>query len=249
MTPRQLININELPTSIQAPVSQFALKLLENLGDNVKTILVYGSGTGVNYNPGVSNVNIAVIVQKLDFTVLKQALALVKGARKHKIAPPLLLTKEYVLNSLDVFPIEFSEIKEQHKIIFGEDFFAGLNIPLTDIRLLCEQQIKGKLLHLCQAYLDIGSNPAALKNFVSRAFSDLVPVFRRLISLKGQVPCANKEDMLRQLAKIFSLEEQSLLAIYHDKNKKILISSRQVETHFQDFFAQLEILSRHMDSL
>ena len=249
MTPRQLTNIKELPLSIQAPVAQFALKLLEILGDNVKTILIYGSGAGVNYNPGISNVNVAVIVDWLDFAVLKKTLVLVKWGRQHKIAPPLFLTKEYVLNSLDVFPIEFSEIKEQHKIIFGEDFFADLNIPLKDVQLLCEQQIKGKLLHLRQAYLDIGSNPALLKNFVSRAFSDLIPVFRRLIHLKGQVPCENKEDMLCQLAKIFSLNEEPLLAVTHDKNKKILISSRQVEVHFQNFLNQLENLSRQMDSL
>jgi len=232
MTSRPLSNIQELPVSIQAPVSQFALKLLENLGDNIKAIFVYGSGAGVNYKPGVSNVNIAVIVAKLDFEVLKQVSFLVKGGRRHKIAPPLFLTKEYVLNSLDVFPIEFSEIKAQHKTIFGEDFFAGLDIPLKDVRLLCEQQIKGKLLHLRQAYLDIGANPYMLKNFVSRTFSDLIPVFRQLIHLKGQVPCEKKEEMLCQLAKIFSLDQQAL-----------------TEHHFQNFLNQLEVLARHMDSL
>jgi hypothetical protein len=248
MTSRPLENIKELPMSIQAPVSQFALKLLENLGDNIQAIFVYGSGAGVNYKPGVSNVNMAVIVDKLDFTVLKQASVLVKGGRRHKIAPVLLLTKEYVFNSLDVFPIEFSEIKAQHKTIFGEDFFAGLDIPLKDVRLLCEQQIKGKLLHLRQAYLDIGANPRVLKHCVARAFSDLVPIFRQLVHLKGQTPCAHKEDMLRQLAEIFVLDQQALLAIYHDKNERILISS-YVESHFQNFLNQLEILARHMDSL
>lgn len=249
MTAHQLENIKELPPSIQAPVSQFALKLLENLGNNIKAIFVYGSGTGVNYTPGISNVNIAVIVDCLDFAVLKRASVLVKWGRQHKMALPLFLTKEYVLNSLDVFPIEFSEIKERHKTIFGEDFFADLNIPLKDLRLLCEQQIKGKLLHLRQAYLDIGSNPAVLKNLASVTFSDLIPVFRRLIHLKGQVPHEQKEDMLRQLAKIFSLDEQTFLAILYDKNRKILISSSKVESHFQNFLNQLEILSHHMDSL
>lgn len=232
MTPPSLRNIQELPLAIQASVSQFALKLLDNLGDNIKTILLYGSAAGVNYKPGVSDVNIAVIVERLDFAVLKQASVLVKEGRRHKIAPPLFLTKDYVLNSLDVFPIEFSEIKAQHKTIFGEDFFAGLDIPLKDVRLLCEQQIKGKLLHLRQAYLDVGANPHVLKNFVSRAFNDLIPVFRQLIILKGQMPCEKKEDMFRQLAMIFSLDQQAL-----------------TENHFQNFLNQLEVLARHMDSL
>ncbi|MBF0504945.1 MAG: hypothetical protein HQL14_07580 [Candidatus Omnitrophica bacterium] len=249
MKPSQLKDINKLPAVIQGPVSQFALKLLEKLTDNIKAILVHGSSAGINYNPGVSNVNVAIIVEKLDFNVLKQVFGLLKEARRHKIAPPLLLTQEYVNKALDVFPIEFSEIKERHITIFGDDFFTNLDIPLKDVRLLCEQQVKGKLLHLRQAYLTIGSSPAMLKNFVSKAFSDLLPVFRRLIDLKGEVPCERKEDMLHQLAVIFSLDGPLLLALYHDKAKKILISPQQVELHFQNFINQLETLSRHMDSL
>ena len=222
---------------------------MKNLDDNVLSILVYGSAAGINYNPGVSNINIAVIVKNLDFSVLKQSLGLVKWGRKHKIATPLFLTKEYILNALDVFPIEFSEIKEQHKVIFGEDIFKDLDIPFKDVRLLCEQQVKGKLLHLRQAYLDIGSNPSVLKNLLLSALSDLTPIFRQLIILKGQKPLEQKEEMLGQLAKIFSLDLQPFLAVYHDKNKKILISSNQVEAHFQNFLNQLENLSRHMDSL
>ena len=125
-----LKNINEFPASIQPVITDFANKLAESLGGNVLSILVYGSAAGINYNPGISNINIAVIVKALDFSVLKQSIDLIKSARKHKIATPLFLTREYILGSLDVFPVEFSEIKEQHKVIFGEDIFKDLGIPV-----------------------------------------------------------------------------------------------------------------------
>jgi hypothetical protein len=244
-----LNNISEFPRSVQPVITGFAHKLLENLGDNAISLVVYGSAAGVNYNPDVSNINMAVIVKNLDFSVLKQSLALVKSGRKDKIAVPLFLTKEYIQGALDVFPIEFSEIKDQHKVIFGEDIFKDLDIPLKDLRLLCEQQVKGKLLHLRQAYLDVGSNPPVLKNLLSAALKDLIPVFRQIIILKGQKPDEHKEGMIGQLAEIFSLDPQPFLAVYHDKNKKSLISSNQVEAHLQNFLNQLEKLSRHMDSL
>jgi len=244
-----LKNISEFPQPVQPVISEFASKLIENLNDNVHSILVYGSAAGGNYNPGISNINIAVIVKNLDFSVLNQSIAMVKSGRKHKISTPLFLTKEYILNSLDVFPIEFSEIKQQHKVIFGEDVFKDLDIPLKDVRLLCEQQVKGKLLHLRQAYLDIGSKPPVLKDLLSSVLSDLVPIFRQLIILKGQQPIEQKEQMLGQLARIFSLDLQPFLAIYHDKSKKSVIASHQVEAHYQNFLNQLENLSRHMDSL
>lgn len=249
MIPSPLKNIHDLPPSLQPVINEFAGKLLENLNDNVLSILVYGSAAGVSYNPGISNINIAVIVKDLEFSILKQNLALIKSVRKHKIATPLFLTKEYVLNALDVFPVEFSEIKQQHRVIYGEDIFKDLDIPLKDVRLLCEQQVKGKLLHLRQAYLETGPDAVVLKNLLIKTLNDLIPIFRQLIILKGQKPAVHKEETLKLLAGIFSLDEESLLAVYHDKSRKMLMPLNQVEAHFQNFLNQLENLSRHMDSI
>jgi len=244
-----LKNINEFPPSIQTVIAEFADKLIVNLQDNVLSVLVYGSAAGINYIPGVSNINIAVIVKNLDFFVLNQSLGLIKWGHKHKMATPLFLTKEYILSALDVFPVEFSGIKEQHRVILGEDIFKDLDIPVKDLRLLCEQQLKGKLLRLRQAYLEIGTNPSVLKNLLISALSDLVPIFRQLIILKGQKPPEQKEEMLKSFANIYSLDQEPLLAVYHDKAQKTPISSHLVEAHFQNFLNQLESLSRHMDSL
>ena len=249
MTTSSFKNISYFPPTIQPVINDFAQKIIDNLNDNLISIIIYGSAAGINFNPGVSNINMAIIVKNLDFSVLTQGLELVNWGRKHKIATPLFLTKDYVLSALDVFPIEFSEIKEQHKLIFGEDIFSSLEIPVSDVRLLCEQQVKGKLLHLRQAYLDFGSNPVVLKDLLSRALSDLFPVMRQLVILKGQKPLEHKEELLGQLIRIFSLEIDPFLAILRDKNKKVLISKNQVKAYFQNFLNQLEILSRHLDSL
>lgn len=249
MTFDSLNHIKELPLSIQQMVGRFSLKLLENLGDNVTTILIYGSAVSGNFKPGISNVNMALIVKRLDVSVLKQVSLLFKGLHKKRVDSPLLLTQEYILNSLDVFPIEFMEIKQCHKVIFGEDFFSSLEIPRKDLRLLCEQQIKGKLLHLRQAFLNLGSNAAVLRKFVVHVFYDLIPVFRCLIDLKGKAPCSGKEDMLRQLATIFSLDENVLLGVYKERHKKFFITKSSIEIHFQNLLNVLEILARHMDSL
>lgn len=245
----KLKGIEEFPLPVQAHVTEFANKLLENFEDNVISIIVYGSAAGINYNPSVSNINMAVIVGNLDFSVLNQSVDLIKRARKYKMATPLFLTKEYILNALDVFPIEFSEIKEKHRVIFGDDLFKDLEIPRRDISLLCEQQVKGKLLHLRQAYLEIGNNPSVLKNILLTALNDLIPVFRQMIILKHQVPCEAKEEIFEQMANIFSFDKEPFLALLHDKHRKLNIASHQVEAHLQNFLNQLENLSRHMDSL
>ena len=244
-----LKNISELPLPVQPLVSDFSQKLLADLNGNIKSILVYGSAAGADYDHGTSNVNVAVIVKDLDLGNLSPCLKTIKWGHKNRMATPLILSEAYVSNAFDVFPIEFSDIKRRHKVIFGEDFFSGIDIPLKDVRLLCEQQVKGKLLHLRQAYLETGANPVVLKNLLSSALRDLIPVFGQLLVLKGLPPEENKEKLFEAVSRTFSLDADAFVAVLNDKTRRVLIAPRQVEAYLQSFLSQLEKLSRHLDSL
>ncbi len=243
----QPVNIQTLPASAQNVVAGFVQKLLESLGENAVSILVYGSAAGVNYNPGISNINLAVIVRQIDFSVLKQCQAVFKKGQEKRIATPLLLTKDYIQGSLDVFPLEYCEIKANHIVIFGEDFFKDLDIPLKDLRLLCEQQIKGKLLNLRQAYLGLGEHREHYKELLIALLGDLLPVFRQLIVFKGQKPLGANEEMIPQMAGLYAVDGQPFLEVYQRKHKKISIPPGRLEELVHQFIVQLEGLSRQID--
>ena len=71
------------------------------------------------------------------------------------MAPPLLLDRRWIEDARDVFPIEFLELREHHVLLHGEtDPFADLPVNLDHLRLEVEQQLRGKLLHLWEAYLE-----------------------------------------------------------------------------------------------
>ena len=69
-------------------------------------------------------------------------------------ATPLLLTKDEFAGSLDAFPIEYGEILETHRIVFGVDPFAGLTIRTEDLRRECETLVKSHLVHLRENYVE-----------------------------------------------------------------------------------------------
>ena len=49
-------------------------------------------------------------------------------------ATPLLLTRDEFAGSLDAFPIEYGEIIDTHRLLFGVDPFAGFSIRQDDLR-------------------------------------------------------------------------------------------------------------------
>ncbi len=93
-------------------------------------------------------------------------------------ATPLLLTKDEFAGSLDAFPIEYGEIIDSHRTIFGTDPFAGLSIQADDLRRACEVRVKSHLLHLRENYVECGARPAAVAALVA----DSAPAFAQLLS-------------------------------------------------------------------
>jgi len=63
-----------------------------------------------------------------DSAVLKQYSALHRRWSKEQIMVPLFITEEELRLSATVFPLEFLEIQEQHRVLGGRDPFIGFHV-------------------------------------------------------------------------------------------------------------------------
>ncbi|MFC1577343.1 hypothetical protein ACFL3N_03280, partial [Candidatus Omnitrophota bacterium] len=185
----------------------------------------------------------------IDLAVLKKALkAISKGITK-RIAAPLFLTDHHIKTSLDVFPMEFLDMKENHVTIFGEDMVADLAIDTKNLRFVCEEQIKGKLIRIRQAYLEIGLKRKGIEALLKESMRSLMTVFRNLVRLKGRAPEKDSAAMLRQLCEEYSLDKEVFLAIYKDKSNDEKIGSESVEVFLDRYMVELQKLARLVDKL
>ena len=86
----EINNIQQLPDFVRLPVVRFVERLINLHDKNIVSIAIYGSVASGNFIPKVSDVNIAVVVKDLGFSVLRSSLQLVKEGRAHKINAPLI---------------------------------------------------------------------------------------------------------------------------------------------------------------
>lgn len=100
-------------------------------------------------------------------------------------ATPLLLTLDEFAGSLDAFPVEYGEIIDTHRLLFGADPFAGLAIGADDLRRACEVQVKSHLLHLREDFVECGGKPSAVATLVKDSAPAFALLLRRLARLDG----------------------------------------------------------------
>ena len=66
---------------------------------------------------------------------------------------PLIFTLDELRRSADVFAIELLDMKNHHRMLYGEDFLERLDVPLGLHRLQVERELRTNWLRLRQAVL------------------------------------------------------------------------------------------------
>lgn len=247
---KEIINTDRIPQDIRKNVINFIDKLIKLYEDNIKMIALYGSATGRDYRPGISDINLLCVLRDIEFSGLKKSLKLISWGIRRRIAAPLFLSIEHIRSSQDVFPMEFLEMKENHVVLYGEDFLKGLDVSNKNVRVFCEEQIKGKLIRIRQAYLEIGLKRKGMEALLKESMNGLMPVFRNLLRLKGNTaPPKDKERILSDLSDAFGLERNIFIGILRDKKNDEKIGRRDIEYYMEKYIEQIKKLALIVDKL
>jgi len=243
------IRLNSVRQDVAGKIEPYLKRLLQIHKENMLSIVLYGSATGKDFTPKQSDINLLVVFNELGFRQLDDSLKLISSGIQKKIAAPLFLSRTHIDTSKDVFPIEFLEIKENHILLYGRDLFSDMKIGQAHIRLFCEQQIKGKLIRLRQAYLEVGLKKKGIEALMKESLYGFMPIFRALLRLKGVLPPVEKEEILTRLTEAFSLERDTLIAIVRDKKNDEKIAGQDIDVYFKRYIDEIKKLAIAVDKL
>ncbi|MCE5275493.1 MAG: hypothetical protein LLG43_10175 [Deltaproteobacteria bacterium] len=233
------IDLGGLAPEVVAVVRPFAEELLSGLSGRIEALALAGSCLTGDYIPGVSDINSVVVLQGIALLELDVLSSTFAHFRRKLVRVPLVVTEEYIRRSLDCFPIEFLDLKLFHKTIYGPDPFSGLAVEASTLRLQCEHDLKGKLIHLRRGYIACAGKPQDLKALLLEAFPGYFPLLRAMLSLvqKNAAPPAGKASVLDEAESAFNLSLAGLRDILALKAEKKWFSSDH--RRFSDLFAEV----------
>lgn len=218
-------------------------------GDDLVSIILYGSATGKNYRPGKSDINFMIVLSEEGIEHLDRAFKHVDKWRKRKVAVPLFLTETYIRTSTDVFPIEYLNFQKNHVLVYGKDLLEELSFDHNWLRLQCEREIKGKLLLLREAYLETSDKARGLKELIGQSIQAFVAVFEALLFLKGKEASGDRRHTMRLACEAFDMDAglfESLLDIREEKAKP---SDEEMRHLFRKYLKEVRKLSKAVDAL
>jgi hypothetical protein len=211
-------------------------------GEALDAVILYGSAAGGEYLPERSNINLLMLLARQDTNLLAAYAAFHKRWRNEPIVVPLFLTRSELFASLELFPLEYLEIQEQHIVLSGRDPFPDLRVDPTLVRLQCKRDLHGNLVRLRQRFVEGGASPEAITILLPLSLTAVLPCLRGLLWAAGTLVNRTSEAVLLAIQRELGVEMAAFEEVL--KLKRGLISPGLAEAPrlFERYAATLQAL-------
>jgi hypothetical protein len=216
-------------------------------GSDLSAVVLYGSAAGAEHNPKRSDQNVLVIVKQVPMTAAKAIAATSRAWADAGNPPPLVFTDREWRGSSDVFPMEYADILDRHRVLHGTSPFDGIVVKADDLRLQLENETMGKLLHLRQALLATAADDRKLIELMGSTASAIMVIFRAVCRLHGEKPAAENTRVIEQVSRLAQVPAEPFQRAIRVARGESAIATAEALEMTAGYVGGLERLVSHLD--
>ncbi|MFO8065768.1 MAG: hypothetical protein R6V29_14190 [Spirochaetia bacterium] len=225
---------------------QFLRHLNDAFADRLEAVLLYGSYVHGSFRAKVSDVNVLVLLSEADPEALgRLSRSMGKLMRKYHITPLILSSGEFARSS-DVFPMEYLDIRDRHRVLYGDDPTLVLSIDDKNLRHQIEHQMRGNLISLRQLVLAAHGRKRMLERELSQWYGRVAAVFRGLLRLTeaDEVP-SEPRALVSKVNEVLGLEPGPFMRLIAFREGR----TEDADTLARDLLTRLGELVRIVDAM
>ena len=191
--------VDGLPEETQQLLRSYVKEVAKVFGTQLEGVLIYGSAVRGEFMLGRSNLNLLFLMASYETTTLKKYVGVHKRWSKEQIVVPLFLTLADLQSAAAVFPLEYEDIHEGHRLLWGQDPFVGFKVDTRHLVGEVLQGLRGNLLRLRQRLVEGGCTEEAMTILLPLSLTALLPILRGVQRLWGRPALSRGEPLLKDL--------------------------------------------------
>jgi hypothetical protein len=185
---------------MQTP-EQLTEELKASQGGNLRAVAIYGSAAAGDRTRKYSDINLLVVLERLDSAVLMALAALFAAWIKSGNKAPVIFVENQLRSSQDVFPIELGDIRDRHRMLHGDAaLLESIRIQPAHLRHQLEFELRSKQFLLRQAFVESAGRSGAVEEILARSLSSVTALFRGILRLAGIRAPSSTPEVLRAVA-------------------------------------------------
>ena len=184
-------------------LTEIVRRLQEAAGENLQSIVLYGSAARGDFHAHKSDLNLLCVLQSTRAAELARIASVVRWwcGQLHEPAPRIF-TQEELIRSADVFAIELLDIGAAHRVLFGEDPVADIEVPMNLHRVQVEHELRIALQKLRDHFLRSSDNEHQLREIYAKSISSISVLLRHFLISLGEDAPAHKSEVYKRVAEL-----------------------------------------------
>jgi hypothetical protein len=224
-------------------------RLQTNQGNNLDSVIVYGSAIAAPGNPKKTDYHILIIARRLSARDLRQARQVVEWWTSDGYQMPVFFTAQEFTRSLDVYPIEFRHMKKAYRVLYGRDHLAGKEITEENLRWQTEHELRGKLLRLRSLYLPASISAEELEKLMTESIVSFVQFMRPVLELVGEEPPLGRLATVRRIGERLNIDASPLVRILELRDEAKELMDIEAQDLFANYLNCLEKVIEAVDRM
>ncbi len=218
-------------------------------GGHLKSVIRYGAAAVDDCSTVPADQFILIVLDEATAPVLALAADPIRQWVKKDHPMPFIFDEPTFAQSTDIFPIDYLNMQDHHEVLWGADVLKDIRIDQRFLRLQCESEMRGKLIHLKSEYVLNCHRPKNLLQLMQFTLSDFDRVMTGILHLLKQRPLGGRRQVVAQIARIIDFQPDIFLELYdiHDGRTECRDASK-IQEKFEHYLTALQTITRFTDS-
>src|SRR5262249_10415967 len=229
-------------------INEFITRLRLVCGENLESVILFGSAADGEFHPDFSNLNLLCILRESSFAHLNAMAPAVRWWTHQKHNAPLVFTGEELQHSADIFSIEFLDMKERHRVLYGADVLSGLTVPMHLHRAQLEYELREKVI-LLRGRLFEARDKKQLWDLLMASVSAFATLFRHTLIALGETAPKSKRETVQALAARIPLDPSAFLQLLDIREHKAETKQFDVNGLFSRYLGAVQQVTAAVDRM
>ena len=186
--------------------AKLAHELRTTFGEDLRSVVLYGSVARGEAVPGISDVNILVLLEDVGPSQLAASATLVLDWIRKGNTPPRVHSMDEWIGMRDTFAIEMSDMQDAREVLEGEDPVSEDSVDSADLRTHAESEMRHTLFNMRTRQLICANDPAELGRLLLAGVPSFTAYMRAALRLSGEQPGLDTERVIESLAARLQLD-------------------------------------------
>lgn len=215
----------------------------------LRSVVVFGSLPRGEAIPGVSDLNLLVILESITAQTLVRAGPVLQQWIRQGRTPPYLYSREEWDGMHDAFAIEISDMNDAREVMWGADPVVVESVTYAGLRQQVEREIRDTLLHLRLRLMVATSGPSDIGSLLLSGFPSFNAYMRAVLRLAGHSPGLETRPVIESAAALIGADATPMLACYEARRTTHSLAAGLTDPLVVQYLDFANALLRHVDAL